>query len=214
MSQIKVEYVDHMGDDLRVVNAARISFDNQKDQFDAKDEKLTNYLAKHKHYTPFEHCFLSVEIHCPLYIRSQIMRHRTFSYNEVSRRYTSENLKFYEPVSYRKQHDRSKQCSDGNVNDITNNKAKIKTQLIHKQCLEAYNEMLNMGVSRELARGLLPQNLMTKFIMSGNLRNWSHFLKLRLDEHAQDEVRWIAENIDKIIKDKFPVAGKCLMENI
>lgn len=210
---IKAYYVDHMGDDLRVVNAARISFNKKKDKFNKKDEKLTNYLAKHKHLTPFEHCILSVEIHCPLYIRSQIHRHRTFSYNEQSRRYTAENIEFYEPVIYRKQHDKSKQCSDGDLSDKENTIAQVKTQFIHNKCLSTYNELLDLGVSRELARGILPQNLMTKFLMTGNLRNWIHFLKLRLDEHAQEEVQWLAQDIEKIIKDKFEISGKVLMEN-
>lgn len=214
MDQIKATYVDHMGDDLRVVNAARISFANNKQILEQKDEKLINYLAKHKHYTPFEHCQLSVIIDCPLYIRSQIHRHRTFSYNEISRRYTAENLSFYEPITYRKQHDKSKQCSDGELDTEDNAKAKVKTQFIHQQCLKTYTELLDLGVSRELARGVLPQNLMTSFYMTGNLRNWVGFLKLRLDKHAQEEVRVIAQEIDQIIKNKFSVSGKALMENL
>lgn len=212
MSKIRVDYVDHMGDDLRVVNAARISYANTNEKLSERDEKLINYLAKHKHYTPFEHCNLTVVLHVPLYIRSQIHRHRTFSYNEVSRRYTSENLEFYEPEQYRKQHAKSKQCSDGLLSKAKNFKARLLTKAVHTFCLASYHTLIKLGVSREMARGLLPQNLMTKFYMSGNLRNWVAFLKLRLDGHAQEEAQYIAQEIDEILKEKFPIAGKALME--
>tara|TARA_R100001086_G_C11842431_1_gene259407 strand:+ start:287 stop:934 length:648 start_codon:yes stop_codon:yes gene_type:complete len=215
MSQIKAEYINHMGSDIDVVNAARVSYDKVIDKIKQKDEKLLNYLAKHKHFTPFEHTSLSVRITCPLYIRSQIMRHRTFSYNEVSRRYTSENIDFYVPDQYRKQHDKSKQCSDGNIDFGVSETLKVLTRVHHKECLSLYEELINdHNVSREQARGLLPQNLITKFVMTGNLRNWIHFLNLRLDSHAQEEVRVIAEQIKEIIEDKFNLAAKALFDNI
>lgn len=213
MSQIQVEYVQHMGTDLAIVNAARVSYGKEKKQLDDKDKKLLRYLAKHKHYTPYEHTSLTVKITCPLYIRSQIMRHRTASYNEISRRYTAENITFYEPTQYRKQHSTSKQCSDGELSSEDSTKASIKVQMIHKQCLDTYNELLDLGVSREMARGVLPQNMVTSFYMTANLRNFVHFLKLRLDEHAQEEARVVAEQVRDIILDKFPYAGKCLLED-
>jgi len=214
MNQIKAEYIDHMGDDLRVVNAARISYITNDSNIvvDERDEKLINYLADHKHYSPFEHCHLTVIINCPLYIRSQIHRHRTFSYNEVSRRYTSEKLEFYEPNLYRKQHDKSKQCSDGYFTHEANQPVVKQVKLLHNKTLAVYNDLIEQGVSREMARGILPQNLMTKFYMSGNLRNWAGFLALRLDTHAQYEVQTIAKQIHSIIKEKFPVSGKALLK--
>lgn len=211
MNQIKVDYIEHMGSDLTAVNAARVSYAKQKDVLDPKDEKLIKYLADHQHYSPFEHMFLTVKVRCPLFIRSQIVRHRAFSYNEVSRRYTAENIEFYEPTQYRQQHDKSKQCSDGHVDDLTNNKAMIKTQLIHKQCLDTYNEMLQMGVSREMARGILPQNLLTDFYMSGSLRNWIHFVKLRIDPHAQEEAQIVGRQCLDLLEEYFPISTKALM---
>ena len=100
---IKVDYIEHMGSEETIVNAARVSFGNNNvTELSDKDKKLINYLAKHKHMSPFEHCILSVKITCPLYIRSQIHRHRTFSYNEISRRYTEKDMEFYLPYEYRK----------------------------------------------------------------------------------------------------------------
>ena len=112
---IKAEYMDHMGNDLTVVNSARVSFGSESQELSDKDKKLIKYLADHQHMSPFEHCQLSVRISCPLYIRSQIHRHRTFSYNEISRRYTSKDLEFYIPETLRKQSDDNRQASDGVV---------------------------------------------------------------------------------------------------
>lgn len=210
---MKVDYVDHMGNDLTVVNSARISMNRDSQKLEPRDEKLINYLADHQHYTPFEHCMLTVIIECPLYIRSQIMRHRTASYNEVSRRYTEEEIEFYNPNVYRKQHKSSKQCSDGDLKDSENLQAQVLTQSIHQKCFDTYKQLLDLGVSREMARGVLPQNMMTKFYMTMNLRNWAHFLKLRLDNHAQLEVQEIAQDVKKILLDKFPVSGEKLLES-
>jgi len=209
---IKATYIDHMGNDLTVVNSARISMNRDSKKLNDKDKKLINYLATHQHYTPFEHCSLSLLIECPLYIRSQIMRHRTFSYNEISRRYTDEDIEFYNPPIYRKQHKSSKQCSDGTVEDQDNFKAEVIFQSMNQKAHQAYTQLLDLGVARELARGVLPQNLITKFFMSGNLRNWTHFVKLREDSHAQEEVQILSKQIRKIIEEKFPYAFKALME--
>ena len=141
------------------------------------------------------------------------MRHRTFSYNEISRRYTSKDLDFYTPSVFRKQHETSKQCSDGSVEATEDFKAKFIFQDIHKRSLQAYNDLIDAGVARELARGVLPQNLMTEFIMSGNLRNWAHFLKLRLGHDAQEEVQLISQEIRDIMIEKFPVSGAKLLED-
>jgi len=209
---IKAEFIECMGNDLTVVNSARVSYGKTKTKLDIKDEKLLNYLAKHQHFTPFEHCILSVKIDCPLYIRSQIHRHRTFSYNEISRRYTDENLRFYVPKIMREQHSSSKQCSGDDFSIVDSMRLKDEVIASHKKSLEIYDKLIKAGVAREIARGVLPQNLMTEFWMTGNLRNWIHFLKLRLDSHAQYEVRVIAEDVKAIIEDKFPLAAKALFE--
>jgi thymidylate synthase (FAD) len=209
---IKAQYIDHMGDDLRVVNSARVSFGKASDKLSERDIKLINYLAKHEHFTPFESCVLTVKIDCPLYISKQIMRHRTASFNEISRRYTSENIEFYEPSVFRKQHEKSKQCSDGELDAADNAAAQVCVKKIHQDTLQAYNRLLDLGVSREMARGVLPQNLMTSFYMTMNLRNFVHFIKLRKDLHAQEEVQTIAKDIEKILIGKFPTSTKALLE--
>lgn len=212
-SSIKVTYVDHMGDDLRPVNAARISFGASKEALEEKDIKLLEYLGKHSHLSPFEHCTLSVIIKCPLYIRSQIHRHRTFSYNEISRRYTSKDLEFYVPPieDIRKQSTDNKQASSGLIDD--SQMAEFFFKKANEDALHLYNLLLEKGVAREQARGVLPQNLMTEFYMTGNLRNWAHFQKLRLGSGAQSEVRVIAEQLNEILLDKFPVSYKILTSN-
>ncbi len=209
-SDIEVRYVDHMGTDLTVVNSARVSFGKKKTVLDAKDIKLIGYLAEHDHLTPFEHCTLSIQIKCPLYIRSQIHRHRTFAYNELSRRYTDENIEFFNTKTYRLQHKTSKQCSAEDLDESVNEIAVGLVEKLEEKCLETYHLLLDMGVSREQARGVLPQTLMTEFYMTGNLRNWAHFLKLRLDTHAQKEVRDISLQIRNIIESHFPNALKAL----
>jgi len=209
---LKAIYINHMGNDLTTVNAARISFGNEAETLTERDEKLIGYLARNEHMSPFEHNVLTVMIECPLYIRSQIHRHRTFSYNEVSRRYTVENLEFYVPPveDIRSQSKSNKQTSDGLL-PLTTAKAIHKAFETHcKKSLELLELMIKNGMAREQARAILSQALMTKFYMTGNLRNWVHFVKLRQHSHAQKEVQEIALAIKAIIIDKFPVSAKAL----
>ena len=209
---IKVHYIEHMGSDLTTVNAARISFAGESQQLQDKDKKLIKYLADNEHMSPFEHNLLTVIIECPLYIRSQIHRHRTFSYNEVSRRYTADNLEFYIPPQedIRNQSKDNKQASEGLVD---NNIAFDAQDLMRKLVMsseQVFNALIDMGISREQARGILPQCLMTKFYMTGNLRNWVHFVELREHTHAQKEVQYIAKQIKTILLEKFPESASAL----
>ena len=213
MSQIKVTYVDHMGSDLRVVNSARISFGGESEQMTDKDKKLTKYLADNEHMSPFEHNSLTVIVECPLYIRSQIHRHRTFSYNEVSRRYTSEDIEFFVPDTIRKQAKSNRQASDGQLDQEKSEMAVHMMEETHKACKIMFDGLIEMGVPREQARGVLPQNLMTKFYMTGNLRNWMHFIELRIDAHAQAEVQEVGQQVYEIVKEKFPEASKALFSS-
>jgi thymidylate synthase (FAD) len=211
---IKVSYVDHMGSDKTIVNAARISFNKQSEILEEKDIKLIKYLAEHQHMSPFEHCSLTCIIECPLYIRSQIHRHRTFAYNEVSRRYTSENLEFYVPDmgNIRKQSKSNRQASNGQLDEDESMKVQAMMNKCHFDCLETYNKLIDMGVCREQARGVLPQNLMTKFYMTGNLRNFAHFLELRSHAGAQAEVQEVAHQLRAILSEKFPLALAALTD--
>lgn len=211
MSQIQVEYVNHMGDALTVVNAARVSFGGESTEVLDKDKNLIKYLADHKHLSPFEHLTLSVKVTVPLYIRSQIMRHRTFSYNEISRRYTDKDLSFYIPEVLRKQHSNNRQASEGEIIEPERTGLRIGIEMIHRQSLKMYQDLIDIGLCREQARGVLPQNLMTEFYMTGNLRNWAHFIELRKHEGAQAEVQEVANMVSKLLIDKFGYAAEVLI---
>lgn len=214
-AEIKVSYIDHMGTDRTVVNAARISFNTSKEELDERDVKLVDYLAKNEHLSPFEHCMLTVIVECPLYVRSQIHRHRTFAYNEVSRRYTADDLEFYLPPAddVRVQAKNNKQASEGSVEELTALQAQGTMHGVVQAAERAFHELLSMGVSREQARGILPQCLMTKFYQTGNLRNFAHFVRLREHAHAQREVQYVAEQIKAIMLDRFPLAAAALFRH-
>ncbi len=170
----------------------------------SRDVKLLKYLLKNKHTSPFEHSSLSFRIKCPLYIRSQIMRHRTFSYNEVSRRYTSENLEFYIPKVLRTQAEKNLQCSkDEEIKDQWISLIKVQSHV--SESIKLYEELLKDGVCREQARSVLPQSMYTTFWMTGNLLNWMKFLKLRLDPHTQKECQLVANAILEFIQEQFPL---------
>lgn len=208
--------------DFFACSAARVSFGNEdKTGKDVeKDKKLMKYLADHKHLTPFEYQHATFLIECPLFIRSQIHRHRTFSFNEISRRYTDENLELWIPDKWRKQSASNKQASTDE--EVLLGVAGDKEQgfwnfPIHEDYLDAvkrillsYEAYVKSGVCREQARAILPQSLITKFYMGGNLRNWVHFLELRLDEHAQYEVRIVAERIRDELKKLWPNSMEAL----
>ncbi len=211
-----VEYISHMGSDLSVVNAARVSFGVEKEEADEKDIKLINYLISHNHTSPFEHCAITMRFTVPLFIRSQHHRHRTWAYNEISRRYTSVDLSFYEPKEFRTQHKSNRQASnqeliDPNLNDSYNS---IKppslyhasTALVdhHKRSLDLYNKLIEKGVCREQARGVLPQNLYTQYYGTVNLHNLLKFVSLRLHEGAQWEIQQVAKACLEIAENHFP----------
>lgn len=239
---MRVDYVQHWGDDLIVANAARVSFDKQSDweykypkeelfnykTLSLKDEKLIRYLAKNKHTSCFEHMGATLKLKVPIFIARQIQRHRTFSYNEISRRYVDSPPEFFWPDKWRKRADNVKQgSSDEEVKvfgeswgfDLTTEdfeatdtvQGAAEYTLAHAVC--TYEKMLQAGVAPELARMILPQNMYTEFYMTGNLRAWEHFLKLRLDGHAQKEVQDVAQMVYQILQPLFPVSMKALMEN-
>ena len=203
----QVELIDKMGDDMRAVHSARVSFAKQAD-FQAvlkqSDEKLLKYLIDHKHTSPLEHSTVSMRVKCPLYIARQVMRHRTFSYNEISRRYTSAQIEFYYPSELRQQATKNLQCSvDAKAHDHDR-----ALEIYHEACkksLEHYQMLLLKGVCREQARGVLVQSMYTEFYMTGNLLNWLKFLDLRLDTHAQYEAQLLAQSIKDIIESIYPV---------
>lgn len=207
---MKVEYIDHMGSDLTVIQAARISFGKSSDELTERDVKLINYLARHRHLSPFEHCVMTVHVKCPLFIRSQIMRHRAMAYNEISRRYTSENIEFYTPDVWKQQAKDNRQSSSDPVGVMEQWASLGAYNNAVRAALEHYEYLISVGVSREQARMVLPQSTYTQFIMTGNLRNWHHFISLRSHKGAQEEAQWIAEEVKMLLSVHFPVSMAAL----
>lgn len=189
-------------------SAARVSFGKEdKTGKDPKaDVKLMTFLDDNNHMSPFEHQSATFLLEVPLFIRSQIHRHRTFAYNEISRRYTEENLEFWVPTTSRKQAKSNRQASEDGELLVSQDDCEVTYTGLAENALEAYDYLLEVGVAREQARAVLPQSLLTKFYMSGNLRNWAHFVSLRTDEHAQQEVRVVAERISEKLQELWPTA--------
>ena len=211
-----VEYISHMGSDLSVVNAARVSFGAEKHQVDDKDVKLINYLMEHNHSSPFEHCTLTFRFTVPLFIRSQHHRHRTWAYNEISRRYTGVDMRFYEPDSFRTQHKSNRQASNDilinpDMNDASNRilpvpsyRASEAVKNHNTRSMELYSNLISKGVCREQARGVLPQNLYTQYYGTVNLHNLLKFVSLRSHAGAQWEIQQVAQACLKITNEHFP----------
>lgn len=206
-----VSYVQHMGSDLTVVNSARVSFGKHKESLDAKDKKLIRYLIKHRHTSTLEHNQITFRFKVPLFVRSQHHRHRTWSYNEISRRYTDENLEWYLPKKFRTQHKSNRQAS--NENELINPQAypswslmRISELLEYKtnECIQTYETLLDAGVCREQARMILPQNLYTEYYGSCNLNNLLKFIDLRTHEGAQWEIQKVAEACREIAETLWP----------
>lgn len=221
----KVELVQTIGNDLSVVNAARVSFGVEKEELDDRDKKLINYLVKHKHTSTLEHCFMTFKFVVPLYVRSQHHRHRTWSYNEISRRYTSVDMQFYEPKTFRTQHETNRQASnEDKINpDLSMYKngplpvpANLASDAItwhNRRSLELYNKLIENGVCREQARGVLPQNLYTTYIGSVNLNNLLKFIALRDHEGAQVEIQQVAKACLTFAQEHFPHTVAAYREN-
>ena len=229
-----VDYVDHMGTDLTVCNAARVSFNNESEwglDFDAierlkscpynkddvrmlkdKDVKLIKYLAKHNHWTPFAHPQITLRIKAPISIRTQFFKHKQgFTENEISRRYVSFEPDFYLPMWRTKPTDGAKQGSEDFISEET------RTNLydaIYKEsyetALHVYNTLIEKGVAPEQARFVLPQGMYTEWYWTGSLAAYARFYKQRKDDHAQWEIREYAKAVGKIIEPYFPVSWKQL----
>ena len=211
----RVDYVNHMGDDLTVVNSARVSFGVQKDTLDEKDKKLINYLIRHQHTSTLEHNLITFRFCVPLFVRSQHHRHRTWSYNEISRRYTDVNIQFYEPNSFRTQHKSNRQASNAEelIDPLTSypNKeqysampAASAVKLHNQNSLLLFERLVKSGVCREQARGVLPQNMYTEYYGTVNLSNLLKFVQLRTHVGAQWEIQKVAEACLEIATDLFP----------
>ena len=198
-----VGLIDTLGTETTIVNAARVSFGKIRQEMDERDVALLHYLIENRHTSPLEHIVFTFSVHCPLFVRGQWHRHRTWSYNEISRRYTEIDMEFYVPPKLRKQAENNRQASvacedfdDAALRDL------IRAQ--NEQSLKTYESLLAAGVCREQARGVLSQNMMVTFWGTVDLSNLIHFLELRDSEHAQWEIREYAKAIKKLIKPVVP----------
>jgi thymidylate synthase (FAD) len=215
-----VEYVDHMGNDLTIVNAARVSF-NKESEWDkghvlsVKDSKLVKYLADHNHWTPFAHTSITLRIKAPISIRTQLFKHKVgFTENEVSRRYVSYEPDLYYPFFRGKPTNGAKQGSEDFIEDP---KVKMTIDKIYRDsaesAIEAYNDLLEAGVAPEQARFVLPQGVYTEWWWTGSLPAYARVYKQRIDPHAQWEVQEYARAIGKIIEPWFPESWSVLTTN-
>jgi thymidylate synthase (FAD) len=218
-----VDYVQHMGDDLTVVNAARVSFGAHRDELDERDKKLIKYLVEHRHTSTMEHNVVTLRFTVPLFVRAQHHRHRTWSFNEISRRYTDENFRFYSPKEFRTQHKSNRQasnaedlidpgidqfdfCHDANTNGPVNRRLKASeaVEAHNRLSLQLYNKLLQSGVCREQARGVLPQNMYTEYYGTIDLHNLIRFIELRSHEGAQWEIQRVAGACLEIAAELWP----------
>lgn len=212
---IKVEYVDKMGSDLSVVNAARVSFAKVSSEFSEKDGKLISYLARHGHWTPFAHTAISLRVQAPIFVARQLVKHQVgLTWNEVSRRYVDDEPAFYFPETWRGRPEGSvKQGSSGAVDPEINRLYQGALEFNCRESLALYKDMLTSGIAPEQARMVLPLNTMTEWIWTGNVMSFARVCKQRLDPHAQEETRQVAEQIRDIVQEHFPVSFNALMEN-
>lgn len=222
---MNVDYVDHMGTDLSVVNAARVSFDKESDweygdkadyHLGDKDAKLINYLAKHNHWSPFAHTSIQLRVKAPIFVARQLVKHQVGGvWNEVSRRYVDSEPEFWFPDQWRGRPINAKQGSSGVVTYLGMSTTGVDLwtpKNTVELCLELYKDMLSDGIAPEQARMILPQNMMTEWYWTGSLMFFTRVCKQRLDPHAQQETREIAERIAEIVAPLFPVSWSALME--
>ena len=212
---IEVTYVNHMGDDLSVVNAARVSFGKKSDYMPRvhmgepkvlqyKDDRLIKYLAKHKHKSPFNHTFTTFHVKAPVFVARQLVKHEYMPWNEISRRYVDSEPEFYIPDVWRGRSADKKQGSEGEV------KSNANVFYYNTKALMIYNQQLDEGVSPEQARMHLPQSMMTEWYWSGTLYAFAKMCGLRLKEDTQAETRIVAEKIEDVMAELYPVSWEAL----
>jgi len=201
---MNVNLIDVMGTDLSVVNAARVSFAKESNEFSDKDAKLINYLAKHNHWSPFGHASLQFRIKAPIFVARQLVKHQVgLVWNEVSRRYVDDEPEFYIPSEWRLKADDKKQgSSDETIEyNLGSTLEFIKT---------TYQNMLKANIAPEMARMILPQNLYTEWYWSGSLMAFARVCNLRCKPDTQLETQQIANLIDIESKQHFPTSWRAL----
>lgn len=209
---IKVELIDHMGDDLRVVNAARVSFNKTATVLVDKDEGLIRYLAKNDHWTPFAHPQITLREEVPFFVARQRFKHQIgFVYNEVSRRYVDEEPGYFWPESWRQRPEGSVKQGSGD-----DHPDQVMLNTVYEHFLTtveaAYAGLLDVGVAPEQARMVLPQSTYTSYYVTGSLAAFARAYLQRIDKHAQYEIQLLAREWDKIMRRLYPVAWRHLTE--
>jgi thymidylate synthase (FAD) len=240
MGDIKATLKDHMGSDINVVNAARVSFGKESQPaawlnydyedgsrcgdliavLEPKDQKLIKYLAKHKHLSPFGHAFASFHVKAPIFVARQLVKHKFLRWNEISRRYVDDEPEFYDPEVWRWRSEDKKQGSEGEINvscvvdaNGEHTHPRYAAKDVNQYALHIYGKMLYAGVAPEQARMVLPQSTMTEWYWSGSLDAFAAMCNLRCASDTQYESRVVADQISKVLGDLFPVAWEALREN-
>ena len=231
---IKATYVEHMGSDLSVVNAARVSFGKSSAMeantwgpptLEERDAKLIKYLAKHKHTSPFGHAFASFHVKAPIFVARQLVKHKFLRWNEISRRYVDDEPEFYVPDVWRGRSADKKQGSDGVVDlwsiglDGVNppHESGWESSLLESvhggfiHTLGNYDALIKAGVAPEQARMVLPQSTMTEWYWSGSLDAFADMCRLRLPSDTQQETRVVAQQISEKMSELFPVSWAALI---
>jgi thymidylate synthase (FAD) len=217
---IEVTYVNHMGDDLSVVNAARVSFGKKSDYMPRvhngeakvlqhKDDRLIKYLAKHNHKSPFNHTFTTFHVKAPVFVARQLVKHEYMPWNEISRRYVKTEPEFYVP-QWREAADDKKQGSGETMGNAERKPVVNKYEQLTKGAARTYRRMLELGVCEEQARMVLPQSMMTEWYWSGTLYAFAKMCGLRLKEDTQAETRIVAEKIEDVMIKLYPVSWEAL----
>ena len=201
--------IDKMGTDLSVVNAARVSFGKKKKKFTDGDTRLIGYLARHNHWTPFGHCSMQFHIVAPVFVARQLVKHQVgLVWNEISRRYVDTDPEFHVPDAWRARVKDKKQGSDAD-SSIENIFTSEYPHLMN-HCKNLYIKMLDSNICPEQARMVLPQSMMTEWYWSGTLMAFARVCNLRCKPDAQLESRIVANQIDTLARDLFPVSWEAL----
>ena len=200
---ISATLLAHMGNDLDVVNAAKVSFAKESKEFDDNSVRLIKYLAKHRHMSPFGHCFARFHVKAPIFVARQLVKHKFLRWNEVSRRYVDDEPEFYTPDVWRGRSADKKQGSEGVVNDVKIGDITLTAKVL-------YNSLIDRGVCPEQARMVLPQSTMTEWWWSGSLDAFADMCNLRCKPDTQIETRIVANEISNHMRELFPVSWRAL----
>jgi thymidylate synthase (FAD) len=205
-----IELLETFGNDLTIVNAARVSFNKESTEMTTRDEKLIKYLAENNHNSPFFHPQLRFRIKMPIFVAREWFRHTIgFARNEVSRRYVDTPPELWFPTEFRERDPNLKQGSKETA--VENPEVKEIYDQAMRDALKAYDTLLAQNVAPEIARAVLPLSLYTEFIETGSLAAYARLCKLRLDPHAQKEIQEYAQQISVLIEKEFPIAWKSLV---